>query len=130
MITEADILMGRDAKYPLTPELRDNLARLVEALNNLLQVYGSVPKLSSGYRPGEFNVAAGGAKKSPHLTCEAVDLFDNEGTLDAWCTANQDVLARFGLWQEDPLHTPGWCHLDIRTRYPRPPGRPSRTFTP
>lgn len=121
--------MGRDAEYPLTPELEANLTKLHKALNELRNIYGKPMIVSSGYRPGKYNVAAGGAKNSSHLICKACDFRDPDGTLDKWCTENQDTLEELGLWQEDPTKTPGWCHLDITARAARPAGKLGhRTF--
>lgn len=115
-ITPQEILMGRDAEYPLTEELRLNLNRLLLSLNRLRAYYGKPMVVSSGYRPGKYNKAAGGAAKSAHLTCEACDFRDIDGSLDLWCMANQDKLEECGLWLEHPDATSGWCHLDIRKR--------------
>lgn len=116
MITRAEILMGRDAEYPLTPQLEFNLGQLFHAINQVRKLYNKPMSVSSGYRPGKYNTAAGGAQNSAHMTCEAIDISDPKGELDAWCMANQAKLEEYGLWLEEPTHTPGWCHLDIRPR--------------
>jgi hypothetical protein len=71
-------------------------------------------RVTSGYRPGRFNKAAGGAPSSAHLSCEACDFADGDGTLAEWCLANLHVLVAEGLWLEDPTHTKGWVHLQTR----------------
>jgi len=114
VISRDEILMGRDAQFPLTPELEANLTALLEAVNKLRALYGEPMYVSSGYRPGPFNKAAGGAKNSPHMTCQAVDFHDADGKLKAWVTT--DILEQCGLWQEDPKSTPTWLHVDIRPR--------------
>lgn len=116
LVSRDEVLMGRDAQYPLTPELESYLAVLLTAINKLRLDWGKPMIVSSGYRPGPYNVKAGGATHSPHLTCEAVDISDPDGSLDAWCVANQDKLEAYGLWLEAPASTPTWTHLDTRQR--------------
>jgi hypothetical protein len=114
MITRAEILMGRDAEYPLTPLLDLNLSRLHVALNVVRTAYGSRMIPTSGYRPGHFNRMAKGAAQSAHLTCEACDVADPTGELAKWCLANLAMLEQAGLWIEDPAHTKGWVHFQTR----------------
>lgn len=117
--------MGRDAEYPLTPELEANLAKLLDALNRFRDVYGIPMTVSSGYRPGKYNVAAGGAKHSNHMICLACDFHDQIGALDQYCLDNPQLLEDCGLYQEDPQHTPGWCHLQCVA-----PASGNRVFIP
>ena len=119
MFTREQYLMGRDKEYPLTPELEKNLTTLMEKVAALEE---EMPedmwlKVSSGYRPGRYNVAAGGAPKSAHLTAEAVDIQDPTGAIDEWCAAHLDILAHLGLCLENPRKTVGWTHLDLKKRY-------------
>lgn len=114
MITRKEVLMGRDLSYPLTPDLEQNLVRLLAALNRLRTIYGKSMTVSSGYRPGHFNKTAGGAHTSAHLTCEACDFRDPEGKLAAWLLSHNKVLINCGLFLESPTHTPGWVHLQTR----------------
>lgn len=123
MISKGEILMGRQVEYPLTPELEANLQKLLVAVNKLRALYGKPMTVSSGYRPGKYNTAAGGAKNSSHLTCQAVDFKDADGKLKAWITV--DILTQCGLWQEAPDRTPTWLHVQVR---PIPSGR--RIFNP
>lgn len=111
--------MGRDKEYPLDEKCEKNLQHLLENLNKFRNIYGKPMTVTSGYRPGKYNNAAGGAKGSAHLSCEACDFHDPDGSLDAYCQANQQVLGACGLWLEHPDSTPGWCHLDIRARHNR-----------
>lgn len=128
MITKDEILMGRDKQYPLTPELEANLARLLEAVNKFRTAYGKPLFVSSGYRPGAFNSAAGGAKASNHMICLAVDFKDTDGAVDAFAEEcdKKGLLKQWGLWLERPSNTPGWCHLDCKNRG----SRPSNIFVP
>jgi hypothetical protein len=67
--------------------------------------------VSSGYRPGAYNKAAGGAQRSLHMTCQACDFRDPDGQLDLWLMRNVGMLQDFGLYLEHPEWTPGWTHL-------------------
>jgi hypothetical protein len=125
MVTRDEILMGRDKLFPLSSELEANLHKLLGAINKFREKYGHPLFVSSGYRPGFFNAAAGGAKKSNHMICLAVDFKDPYGTLDAFCMENPDILEDCGLWQEHPDSTPGWCHLQAV-----PPRSGNRVFRP
>lgn len=110
-VTREEILQGRDKEFPLSQEQEANLSKLLAAVNKFRDIYGKPLKVSSGYRPGKYNEAAGGAKKSNHMQCLAVDFVDVDGSLDAYCLANLKVLEECGLYLESPEHTPSWCHL-------------------
>jgi uncharacterized protein YcbK (DUF882 family) len=114
------ILMNRIKYDELPADQKASLKQLHAALFDLETAWlshGGKPfKVSSGYRTPDANAAAGGAKKSLHMVCKACDISDPDGALDAWCTANQDLLQKLGLWQEHPDSTKNWTHLDIGTR--------------
>lgn len=114
MINASEILMGREKEYPLTKDMEYNLLGLIHKVNMLLMEYPNEVKVSSGYRPGKYNVNAKGAKNSPHLTCEAVDFADKDGEFAKWCILNVSLLSKLGLYMEEPAHTKGWVHLQIR----------------
>jgi hypothetical protein len=114
LITLADFYMGRDRRFPdeLTDEKRSNAEEMVDKANELLTRFGETRKVNSGWRPASINKATvGAAPKSKHMTCEAIDFEDKDGSLDAWCLENLDVLQEIGLWLEHPDSTPNWCHL-------------------
>jgi hypothetical protein len=125
MIKLSEFLMGREIEYPLTVELALNAASLLASINYIRGVYGKPLKLSSGYRPGHFNKAAKGSDNSSHLTCEAIDIADANGTFVEWCLDNVVELAKAGLYMEAPENTHGWVHLQIRK-----PKSGNRIFTP
>jgi hypothetical protein len=126
MISVAEYYMGRDKKYPLNDTLRANAEELVEKVNQLLSRFGEGRRVSSGWRPPQVNAATpGAAKRSLHMTCEAVDLEDEDGQLDDWCLDNLEVLQEIGLWLESPAATRRWCHLQIA-----PPRSGKRVFFP
>lgn len=114
MITRDEILMGRDKEYPLTSQLEKNLDALLIATNKLRALYGKAMTVSSGYRPGKYNTAAGGAKSSSHLSCEAVDFSDPKGLIKSFILSNPQILEDCGLYMEHQDNTPTWCHVQIR----------------
>lgn len=120
-ITPEQLMQGRDTKYPTTEQMEADAAVLCFRVNSLLAEYlasgGSYAGISSGYRPGKYNVAAGGSLTSTHLVCQAVDIFDPGDKFDTWLDAKGDaILAKYQLCREPPSHTKGWVHLDIRNR--------------
>jgi hypothetical protein len=128
VISVAEYYMGRDKQYrdALTQTLRENAEEIVAKANQLLARFGEARKVTSGWRPSAVNAATPqAAKRSRHITCEAVDLEDEDGTLDDWCLENPEILQEVGLWQEHPAATKGWCHLQIV-----PPKSGRRTFYP
>jgi hypothetical protein len=126
VISVAEYYMGRDKKYPLTDELRANAEEIVHKVNSLLLQFGEPRKVTSGWRPPQVNAATpGAAKRSLHMTCEAVDLEDADGQLDDWCLERPEVLQQLNLWQEHPAATKGWCHLQVV-----PPRSGKRVFYP
>lgn len=126
-----EILMGREVAAPLTPEMKKNLDKLLLAVNKLRAMWGKPLVVSSGYRPPAQNAAAGGATKSNHMICAAVDFRDPNQELAKWLISNLQVLEDCGLWMEDPSATrigkgpDGWVHVQI---YPPKSGR--RIFKP
>ena len=135
-ITLSDYWMGRDVKYAaeLTATIRVNAAVTVERVNRLLGLYsdatGDARKrtVNSGWRPAAVNaVITGAAPKSRHMTAEACDLEDDDGTLDAWCMsdAGQKAMEECRLWHEHPTATPRWAHFQTS-----PPRSGLRTFYP
>lgn len=118
----------------LTEEIRANAVSLLERVNRLLEASALERGLRSGWRPAGFNasfthtdaagaVVRGGAPHSRHMTGEGVDVEDNDGALDAWCT--DERLAEFELYREHPDATPSWTHLQSCA-----PHSGNRTFHP
>ncbi len=104
--------MGREVEFPLSEELEKNLNNLLIAVNKLRDLYGEPLFVSSAYRPSHYNVAAGGSKNSAHLICSAVDFWDIDRRLTKFITI--PILEQCGLWMEDSIHTPTWCHVQTR----------------
>lgn len=113
-LTEQDVLKGREVFSPLSQEQRENLVRLLHALNELQALWGSDFTITSGYRPASINSGVGGAKKSSHLNCQAADIKDTDGLIGQWLEKNVDILENLGLYLEKPSYTKGWCHVQIR----------------
>lgn len=106
--------MGRDTEYPLDANCEANLAELLIRLNKFRNIYGKPMRVSSGYRPGKYNTAAGGAKNSAHLTCEACDFHDPDRSLTGYILGHPEILINCNLYMEEPSRTPTWVHLQIR----------------
>lgn len=108
-----DYWKGRDKAYAseLTDEIRANAAKTIALVLDLLAEYGTELPVTSGWRPSAINKAAGGARKSKHMTGQACDLADPKGDFGRWCLANVDVLERLGLWAEHPDYTETWVHV-------------------
>lgn len=127
IITMQQYWHGNEAAHGhlLTPELRANAQRTVDAANELLGIAqdggvmltpGRYGMVRSGWRPPAVNAATNGASKtSLHMQCLAMDAEDPYGILAAWCFANRDVVLKdIGLWMEHPTATPTWCHVQLR----------------
>lgn len=124
MISLKDYLTA-SGKYPerenhpeLTPQILDNAKKLLAKVNNLLTELGIAQVfVSSGFRPSEVNKGIpNAAKKSLHMTCQAIDIQDPDGSLDELLDEGDELLKRYGLWQESPDATKGWSHLDMKDR--------------
>lgn len=128
-LTPLDVLTS-GGKYPereqsdeCTSSVRIKAADLAERVSKLCDFVGHVPAVSSGFRTSAVNAKVGGSSHSAHLTGEAVDLYDKDGSLARKVTGH--FLAQFDLYAEDPAATGGWLHLTTR----RPPSG-SRIFKP
>lgn len=129
MISREEVLMGRDAEFPLDEVLEQNLQKLLVALNKFRSLYGIPLHVSSGYRPDYYNKKAGGVIHSLHRVCLACDFSDPKGEIDQWITMNEHVLEDCGLWREAQASTVGWVHLQVEPYKSYRPGGP-RSFKP
>lgn len=75
-----------------------------------------------GFRPQEYAL---GAAHSAHKEGLAVDIYDPDGKIDAWCMANQEKLKQCGIYIEHPYATLSWSHWTIR-----PPASGNTVFYP
>lgn len=77
-----------------------NAAVTVSKVSELLSRFGQDRKKTSGYRPISYNKQIGGSPTSKHLTCQAIDLEDNDKMLGDWCYDNLGTLRELGLSME------------------------------
>jgi uncharacterized protein YcbK (DUF882 family) len=98
--------------YPLDGVQLGNAIKLLEKINALFVELEIVPYLTSGYRPGHWNKAAGGSEKSAHLSCEAIDIDDQFGKIKKKITL--ELLEKYDLYMEDGSKTLTWIHLQTR----------------
>lgn len=109
-----ELTHNRDKEFPLSSEQEANLQALIGVLNKVRGLYGKSLTVSSGYRPAAINAAVGGAKKSNHMMCLAVDIADKDGVFTKWVMDNLDKVKECGVEAiEDPKYTRGWTHLQI-----------------
>lgn len=117
MILKEEILKG--ATCP--PEFKNNLLVLLERINKVRQAWGKPMLVTSGFRSREDQLRIYKAKGIPeskipwgssHLTCEAIDIYDPNGTLNAWCKTNEELLRSFGLWLE--VRQGNWQHFQTK----------------
>lgn len=114
--------------YMKLPEVQQtNIMRLIQKVNALLDEFGEVRSVTSGYRTmadhqriykeiNEKNVKLGKPvikvpMGSKHLVGAAVDLADADDRLKKFCT--EDMLKKHELYMEHPDYTDTWCHLQI-----------------
>jgi hypothetical protein len=112
--TREEYTKGRDVDEPLNEEQENNLDQLLQVMDKFREAYGKPLSISSGYRPSGVNASVGGAKKSAHMSCQAVDFFDPDGEVAKFCMNNIDLLIKLDLYLESPAHTKGWVHLQTR----------------
>lgn len=106
-----------DNKYPFranspecTDEVKNNAKILISKLNQLFRELNLKDcEISSGYRTSDANKAAGGAIKSKHMTGNACDIKDLDGSLKK--LVNEEILIKYGLYCEIFEYTKTWVHF-------------------
>ena len=140
MIT-LDEYFGIYAEHPdITDNIRDNAERLLSACADLEQMAladgiefpinpatksGVSGQTYGGWRPWNCPI---GAQNSSHKQGLAVDLYDPQGRIDAWCMMHSGkggYLEQCGIYIEHPDATKGWSHWSIKA-----PGSGRRVFYP
>lgn len=113
-------------KYIATKEQLANMAKLAMAVTCLEARMGKSFTVTSGLRSDADQTRINpGAKKSAHLTGEAVDVADSDGEIYDFCIHNVALLIELGIYLESKTYTPRWAHLTIR-----PPKSGNRFFIP
>lgn len=137
MLTESEYFGKFNGHPDVNMVIRFNAEKLLESVNRIIpyavadgvefRINPETNTVVSGQQFGGFRPISCpiGARHSSHKEGRAVDLYDPKGEIDAWCEANQDVLAECGLYMEHPSATIGWCHLTTR-----PPKSGNRIFYP
>jgi hypothetical protein len=112
VITEQQYFAAHiNVERPSDP-VRVNARALLASVNALLEYLDYSPALNSGWRTASYNAKVpGAAKKSKHITGEAIDLDDSNGALRYMLTEHPQLLVQFSLFMEHPASTKGWCHL-------------------
>jgi hypothetical protein len=116
--------------YPTNPVIDKNLALLLERMNELRAIWGKPMIITSGLRSEEqqlelIKAGKSTARVSKHLSGNACDCLDKDGSLGKWCLENETVLKTIGLWCEHPSATKGWVHFQVM-----PPMSGKRFFLP
>lgn len=116
---------------PCPPELEENLAGLLKAMNIIRSAYGKPMIVSSGYRSRDRQIEIYANKacqkqfpfengvfemskvplESSHLYCTACDIADANGKLKKWVKKNEALLEKAGLYCEDFAYTKTWVHF-------------------
>lgn len=135
MIVTVDDVLTSSGKYkdrpilwPVTEVMLGDADELARRVSAVLDMFGEVRKVSSGYRPPVINAKTkNAAKKSNHMVCRAVDIEDSNGMLGHWCMANLSFLVIVKLWIEHPddstSDTGKWIHFQTV-----PPASGKRVF--
>jgi uncharacterized protein YcbK (DUF882 family) len=128
-------ILNRTEYNTLSKEIQDNLIILLDKINKIRDKYGNPMTITSGFRSEQDHLRIYKNKgitdkskvpmKSKHLYGQAVDIYDPDKKLQAWCKNNIHVLEEIGLWMEDFDHTPNWCHFQAV-----PPKSGNRFFKP
>lgn len=122
-MTVSDI---NNQKYITTQEQEDNLEKLAAAVSEIEALMDMAFLVTSGLRSPQDQLRINAAvKNSAHMTGEAVDVSDVDGSIYGFCIDSVDVLIRLGIYLECRTYTPRWTHLTIR-----PPKSGMRFFIP
>ena len=115
-ISKEELLGGRDQQYAsdYTPEVSDNLDKLLIPLNKIRDAYGKPMIVNSGWRPPSVNASTpGAATHSKHMLGLAADISDPDGSLWAWVLQNLQLMKDNDIFMEDKRWTPSWVHFGL-----------------
>lgn len=134
MLSMEELLQGKKLEDQ-SEEIQASLQILLDRVNKIRAEWGKPMTVTSGLRTMEDHLKIYAAKgitdpakipmKSKHLYGQAVDIYDPNKELQAWCKANENLLEDAQLWMEDFSATPNWCHFQIL-----PPASGKRWFIP
>jgi ribosomal protein S18 len=98
MITLKDYFMGHDKdpqyKYELDDYKYNNAVILISKINRLEEKLNQFKyEVTSGWRPKVYNKQIGGALRSNHVICRAIDIKDVDNLLGNYLKENVKVLA-------------------------------------
>ena len=121
---------GKGHEGELTDDMKLEAQVLVDKVNAMLEEFGGARELRSGWRPESFNAGVpNAAKNSKHITCQAMDIADEDGVLKEWALQKDGdsypVLEKYELWAEYGEATGSWLHVKIV-----PPVSKKRVFYP
>ena len=122
---------GAGHEAELTDQMRANAEALCAHVNAMLEEFGETRALRSGWRPQSVNDGTpNAAHASKHITCQAMDIADDDDALKTWALSRMPdghypVLERYGLYAEDGRATESWLHVQIV-----PPGSGKRVYYP
>lgn len=118
--------------YPTDEPTAANLLELLKRLNVVRTEWGKPMTVTSGLRSMAaqqtlINEGKTNATRSKHLTGQAADILDADGSLKEWLktTDGNQCLIDAGLWCEAAASTPNWCHFQSA-----PPASGHRWFLP
>lgn len=113
-VTFVEILHGHlISDVPINHQ--QNIDKLLIAINKFRAEYNKPMLVTSGYRTAlDQERINPSVKHSRHMTGEAVDVADTDGSLYDYAYANQDKLKEWGLWCELGTNKHGvnsWTHF-------------------
>jgi hypothetical protein len=98
----------------LTLQHLENRKNLLRKVNAFFADHPDILIVSSGYRSPAHNKKIGGAPKSAHVTCEAIDLSDPDNSLKRYIVKNRLNYEKLGLYFEHFSRTSTWVHIQTR----------------
>lgn len=117
--------------YPTDAETAQNLATLLDKMNQVRSVWNKPMIVTSGLRSAADQERINpSAPKSKHLLGQACDISDPDGSLMKWVLANLQMMKDLGLYFEHfcwthPEGSGWWVHFQVV-----PPGSGKRIFVP
>jgi hypothetical protein len=112
----------------LTERQKANVSKLLRVMNQIRAEYGTLMRVTSGFRTPEMEARIDPAHpRSAHTRGEAVDILDPspENRLWNWCLDHLDLLEELGVYLESKTYCP--MHVHFQTC---PPSSGHRVFIP